>query len=99
MAATEPAREPDGMDERTRPTLARSTTPTRRRWIPIVIGLIVLAAIVVIGYFVLYPSGGGGYSGGSGGGGGGGGAGGGGYFVLAFTGDQVRRVVRRIRGR
>ena len=96
MAATEPAREPDSMDERTRPTLARSTTPTRRRWIPIVIGLIVLAAIVVIGYFVLYPSGSGGYGGGSGGGGG---AGGGGYFVLAFTGDQVRRVVRRIRGR
>jgi hypothetical protein len=94
MAATEPTREPDGMDDRPRPTLASSSAPTRRRWVPIVIGLVVLAAIAVIGYMILYPSGGGGY-----GGGGGGGTGGGGYLVLAFTGDQIRRVVRRIRGR
>jgi hypothetical protein len=91
MAATEPTREPDGNNDRPRPTLTSATAAPRRRWIAIAIGIVVLAAIVVIAYMLLYPSGGGGS--------GGGGAGGGGYFVLAFTGDQIRRAVRRIRGR
>lgn len=97
MAATEPTREPDRMEDRPRPTLAPTNAPTSRRWIPIVIGIVVLAAIAVIGYMILYPSGGGGYGGSSSGGSSG--TGGGGYLVLAFTGDQIRRVIRRIRDR
>jgi hypothetical protein len=98
MAATEPTREPDRMEDRPRPTLAPTNAPTSRRWLRIVIGLVVLAAIAVIGYMILYPSGGGGYGGGSSSGGSGG-TGGGGYLVLAFTGDQIRRVIRRTQDR
>src|SRR5438093_9131574 len=75
-----------------RTTSDSTTTPTRRsRWVWIAIGIVVLAVIGVIAYLVLY-SGGNGY----GGGGGTGGTGGGGYFMLAFSGDQLRRLRNRV---
>jgi hypothetical protein len=91
MAATTPKQEPEREDDRHgRSTLGSAgTTPARRsRWIAIAIGIVVLIVIGVIAYLVLY------------GGGNGSGGGGGLYgFVLAFSGDQARRLRSRISAR
>jgi flagellar basal body-associated protein FliL len=91
MAATNPKQEPKREDERYgRPTRGSApTTPARRsRWIAIAIVLVVLVVIGVIAYLVLY------------GGGNGSGGGGGLYgFVLAFSGEQARRLGSRISAR
>jgi hypothetical protein len=61
-------------------------TPRRSRWVWIAIGVVVVAVIGVIAYMAVYN-------------GGGGGTGGGGYFILAFSGDQVRRLGNRVLSR
>ena len=94
MAATNQKQEPEREDDRHgRPTHGSAgTTPARRsRWIAIAIGIVVLVVIGVIAYLVLYSGGNG-----SGGGGDGGGLYG---FVLAFSGDQARRLGSRISAR
>jgi hypothetical protein len=91
MAATSPKQEPEREDDRHgRRTLGSAgITPARRsRWIAIAIGILVLVVIGVIAYLALY------------GGGNGSGGGGGLYgFVLAFSGDQARRLGSRISAR
>jgi flagellar basal body-associated protein FliL len=67
------------------------TTPGRSRWVWIAVGIVVLAVVGVIAYMALY-NGNGGY-------GGEGGTGGGGYFILAFSGDQARRLRNRVLSR
>jgi hypothetical protein len=109
MAATNPRRDDDDYrsgsvqdDLRStrsqRGAITTGTTPTRRRsiWMWVLVGLIVLAILGVIGYFALYN--GSSYSppGGTGGGAGGGG-GGGGYFIVAFSAEQVRQLVKKLR--
>jgi hypothetical protein len=91
MAATSSKQEPEREDDRYgRPTAGSApTTPARRsRWIAIAIGIVVLVVIGVIAYLVLY-------------GGGNGSGGGGGLYgsVLAFSGDQARRLGSRISAR
>jgi hypothetical protein len=89
MAATDPRQEPAQRDDRYgRPTLAPSSMspPHRSRWVPIAIGVVVLAVIGVIAYMLLY----------SGDGGSGGGVGGGGYLMLALSAQQVRRLRDRV---
>jgi flagellar basal body-associated protein FliL len=75
-------------DVTTTPSPARSGR--RSRWIWIVVGVVALIAIGVIAYMALYNGGGDGSGGGSGGGGG--------YFILAFSGDQVRRLRNHLAG-
>jgi hypothetical protein len=96
MAATYPSGDPDRDDTAyDRPTL--STAPTtalsRSRWVAVAIVVAVLVVIAVVAYFALYS----GDSGGTGSGGGQGGAGGGGYFVLAFSGEMIRRVASKLK--
>jgi hypothetical protein len=95
MAATYPSGGPDRDDSYDRPTLSTApiATPTRSRWLTVaaVAGILVVLAVVV--YLFAY----GGNDGGTGTGGGQGGAGGGGYFVLAFSGDVIRRVARKLK--
>ena len=62
-----------------------STPAGRSRWLWLVIAVVVIAAVAVVAY-LLYN-----------GGGSGGGGGAGGYAVVAFSGDGIRRVVRRLR--
>ena len=69
----------------------------RSRWLWAVIAVVVIAAIAVAAY-MLISGGGGGYGGGGGGeGGGDGGAGGDGYALVAFSGEAIRRVARRLK--
>ena len=63
-----------------------STPAGRSRWLWAVIAVVVIAAVAVVAY-LLY----------NGGGSGGGGGGAGGYALVAFSGDGIRRVVRRLR--
>jgi flagellar basal body-associated protein FliL len=89
VAATNPNEQPQ-QDERQygRPTLAQGSAASARRsrWIPIVIGIVILVAIGMILYMLLY-------SGDGGGGSGGGGDGGGLYgFAIALSSDGVRRL-------
>jgi hypothetical protein len=56
------------------------------------VGIVALIAIGVVAYAALYNGGGYGSGGGSGG------SGGGGYFILAFSGDQVRRLRNHFAG-
>jgi hypothetical protein len=95
MAATYPSGEPDRDDDRpSRPILASTPVkPARPSWIGIVIAVAVIAVAAIVAYLIIYN---GGSSGGTSGGGSGGG-GGGGYLVLAFTGDQARRLATRVR--
>jgi hypothetical protein len=63
--------------------------PARRfRWLWAVIAVVVIAGIAVVAY-MLFSGGGGGY--------GGGGGAGGGYAVVAFSGETIRRVARRLK--
>ena len=65
--------------------------PARRsRWLWAVIAVVVIAGIAVVAY-ILFSGGGGGY------GGGGDGGAGGGYAVVAFSGETIRRVARRLK--
>ena len=65
--------------------------PARRsRWLWAVIAVVVIAGIAVVAY-MLFSGGGGGY------GGGGDGGAGGGYAVVAFSGETIRRVARRLK--
>ena len=67
--------------------------PARRsRWLWAVIAVVVIAGVAVVAY-MLFSGGGGGY----GGGGGGDGGAGGGYAVVAFSGETIRRVARRLK--
>jgi hypothetical protein len=98
VAATYPNEDPDrgdtGLD---RPALSAAQAP-RRGWSPWLLGAIAIAAIAVIAvvvYVLVYSGGSGAY--GSGGGGGQGGGSGGGYFVVAFAGETMRRLVSRFR--
>jgi hypothetical protein len=94
MAATYPSGEPDRDDDRPpRPTLTSTPVTTARpTWIGIVIAVAVIAVAAIVAYLIVYNGGGSG-----GGTSGGGNGGGGGYLVLAFTGDQVRRLATRVR--
>jgi hypothetical protein len=69
-------------------TNSTPTTPGRSRWVWIAVGIVVLAVVGVIAYMALYNVSGGG-----------GGTGGGGYFILAFSGDQARRLRNRVLSR
>lgn len=92
MAATNPS-DPYRSDERMdRATMSSVPAPARRsKWLWAVIAVLVIAVIAVVAYMLLYNGGGGGY-------GGGGGAGdGGAYAVVAFSGDAIRRVARRLK--
>ena len=70
----------------------RMGRPTPSRWLWAVIAVVVIAAIAIVAYMLL--SGGGGGYGGSGGGDGGAG---GEYAVVAFSGEAIRRVARRLK--
>ena len=92
MAATYPSGDPD-RDDRTddRPALAATPAPTtRRRWVGVVVAVVVLAIVAVVAYMLLYSGGG------SGGGTGGSGGGNSGYAMIAFSGETIRRLIRRI---
>jgi len=68
----------------------------RSPWAAIAIAVAVLLVLGVVAYLFLFN----GDTGGAGGGGaGGGGAGGIGYFIVPFSGDLIRRTVRKLRNR
>jgi hypothetical protein len=71
-------------------TPSPTTSGRRSRWIWITVGIVALIAIGIIAYMALYN--GGGY----GSGGGPGGSGGGAYFILAFSGEPLRRLRNRL---
>jgi hypothetical protein len=99
VAATYPSGDPDRTDtETSRPTLSSAPAPRARRspWVAIAIAAVVVVVIAVVAYMLLYNGGTPSYGGG-GGAGGGGMNDGGGYFILAFTGDAVRRVVNKLK--
>jgi len=103
MAATYPSGDPDrdeaGYDDR--PTLSAAPMPrtSRSRWVAVAIAVVVIAVIAVVAYMLLYNGGSSGYGGGGGGAGGGGGNGGagGGYFILAFSGEAIRRTISKLK--
>jgi hypothetical protein len=92
MAATNPSGEPDDVSARSRPTLASGPSSPSRRWIAVVIGVVVVAAALIVGYMLLYNGGGSGSGSGSGGGGTGGG-----YVILAVGAGAIDRLIRRVR--
>jgi hypothetical protein len=98
VAATYPSGDPDRTDTGdSRPTLSSAPASRARRslWVAIAIAGVVVVVVAVVAYMLLYNGGTPSYGGG--GAGGGGMNDGGGYFVLAFTGDAVRRVVNKLK--